>query len=201
MKKCTACSEVFPETLEYFSDRGKAGLRAQCRACYLTANRRRIAADPSKQAASAHRCYVRKKAEYRVVNKAWVANNIDKVRANHRRANRRTLATAKGILRNRVGSYIRQALRRRGVDGYLPVGVMRWLPYSMDDLAAHLGAQFVDGMGWHNVSEWHVDHIRPVSSFDFTLPTDSSFLECWALSNLQPLWAVDNQRKGAKWGA
>jgi hypothetical protein len=51
-------------------------------------------------------------------------------------------------------------------------------------------------MSWENRSEWHIDHRRPVSSFNFLSVDDPEFLECWALSNLQPLWAADNIRKG-----
>jgi len=46
---------------------------------------------------------------------------------------------------------------------------------------------------------WHIDHIRPISAFSFTVPEDPEFKECWALNNLQPLWAFDNLSKGGKW--
>jgi hypothetical protein len=50
------------------------------------------------------------------------------------------------------------------------------------------------GMSWDSYGEWHVDHVRPCSLFD---QRDAvQFAECWALSNLQPLWAEDNVRKG-----
>ncbi len=45
---------------------------------------------------------------------------------------------------------------------------------------------------------WHIDHIIPKSSFSFQNNTDQGFKKCWALSNLQPLWAIDNIRKGSK---
>jgi len=54
------------------------------------------------------------------------------------------------------------------------------------------------GMGWHNMSEWHIDHIMPLASFNFTGLDDPAVREAWALSNLRPLWAADNIRKGAR---
>jgi hypothetical protein len=72
----------------------------------------------------------------------------------------------------------------------------RLLGYTLADLMAHLERQFLPGMSWENRSEWHIDHRRPVSSFNFLSVDDPEFLECWALSNLQPLWAADNIRKG-----
>lgn len=71
--------------------------------------------------------------------------------------------------------------------------------YTIDELRVHLEAQFVDGMGWHNIGDWHVDHIRPLSSFRITGPDCPEFRAAWALSNLQPLWAKDNLRKSWKW--
>lgn len=70
--------------------------------------------------------------------------------------------------------------------------------YTVEELMAHLEAQFKPGMTWDNYGEWHIDHIRPIASFNFTSPDDPEFRECWALENLQPLWAKENQQKGAK---
>jgi hypothetical protein len=69
---------------------------------------------------------------------------------------------------------------------------LRRLGYSVEALRAHLQARFLPGMSWQNYGRWHVDHIRPCASFDLTDPGE--FAEC---SNLQPLWALDNIRKGA----
>lgn len=61
-------------------------------------------------------------------------------------------------------------------------------------LKGHLESQFTDGMGWENYGEWHVDHIRPCASFDLTLDSEQKI--CFNYTNLQPLWARDNLKKG-----
>jgi hypothetical protein len=48
------------------------------------------------------------------------------------------------------------------------------------------------------LGEWHVDHIKALSTFNYSSPEDEEFKQAWALENLQPLWAEDNFRKGAK---
>lgn len=73
--------------------------------------------------------------------------------------------------------------------------------YTLAELMAHLAAQFQPGMCFENHGEWHIDHIRPLCSFQFQTPDDPQFREAWALTNLQPLWAVDNLRKGGRWAA
>lgn len=80
----------------------------------------------------------------------------------------------------------------------------RWealVGYTITDLMAHLEAQFLPGMSWDNRGEWHIDHIRPLCSFSFQTPDDPQFREAWALTNLQPLWAADNLKKGGRWAA
>lgn len=70
--------------------------------------------------------------------------------------------------------------------------------YTLGKLKRHLEKQFVEGMTWENYGEWHVDHKIPVSVFNFTKPEHNDFLKCFALCNLQPLWAKDNLSKQAK---
>lgn len=62
----------------------------------------------------------------------------------------------------------------------------------------HLEEQFKSGMNWDNYGKWHVDHIKPISLFVFTSYEDEEFQKCWALENLQPLWAEENLKKGVK---
>jgi hypothetical protein len=67
--------------------------------------------------------------------------------------------------------------------------------YTVTDLRKHLEKQFNDGMTWDNYGKWHIDHITPVSAFNFDKPSDMDFKRCWALSNLRPLWAKENHQK------
>lgn len=70
--------------------------------------------------------------------------------------------------------------------------------YGPIELITHLERQFTGGMTWKNMGQWHIDHIQPVSSFKFLAAGDQEFRACWAMSNLRPLWAGENIRKGAK---
>lgn len=47
-------------------------------------------------------------------------------------------------------------------------------------------------MTWNNYGEWHIDHIKPVNSFESDTP--QSVVN--ALSNLQPLWATTREING-----
>lgn len=71
---------------------------------------------------------------------------------------------------------------------------------SVERLRQHLESLFQDGMTWENygLRGWHIDHIRPVSSFDLSLPEEQQ--KAFHYSNLQPLWAEDNMKKSDRWG-
>lgn len=74
------------------------------------------------------------------------------------------------------------------------------VPYTLKELMAHLEAQFRPGMTWDNYGPiWHIDHIRPISWFSFESKEDPQFRECWALSNLQPLFKHENLSKSDRY--
>jgi len=69
---------------------------------------------------------------------------------------------------------------------------------SFEELKIHIESQFIDDMGWHNMGEWHIDHIIPLAAFDLTVEANQRL--AFNYKNLQPLWAIDNLKKGAKYG-
>jgi len=61
-------------------------------------------------------------------------------------------------------------------------------------LKEYLEKKFVDNMNWDNYGEWHIDHIIPLSSAN----TEEEIYKLCYYTNLQPLWAKDNLKKGKK---
>ena len=77
---------------------------------------------------------------------------------------------------------------------------MQYVNMTSDELMDYLEGRFTEGMTRDNYGKWHVDHIRPLASFDFTGPDSEEQLHiAWNYTNLQPLWATDNISKGAKY--
>lgn len=70
--------------------------------------------------------------------------------------------------------------------------------FTLNDLKDHLQNLFQPGMTWDNYGKWHIDHIKPISSFNILSYDDQDFKICWDLKNLQPLWAEDNRKKSNK---
>ena len=78
--------------------------------------------------------------------------------------------------------------------GKKPACTEKWQGCTAEELKTYLESLFTEGMTWDNYGEWHVDHIRPVSSF-----TIEEVMQINHYSNLQPLWAKDNLSKSNKW--
>lgn len=207
MKECNKCGVT-----KQLSDFGRDGQRPRrsCKACVAAYAAAWRAANPQRTK-EIHQRHRDKHRESRLLrDKEWIKANPER-RAETRRKSREKRREADRIyareyqrrvrqerpevqLKSRVSNYIRMCL----VGGKAGRSWESLVGYTLADLRAHLERQFVKGMGWHNMSEWHIDHIVPVASFDITGPDCAQLVRAWALTNLRPLWAKDNLRKGAR---
>lgn len=96
----------------------------------------------------------------------------------------------KVVLRSRIS----MAVKKRPKKG----SAVNFLGCSIDHFVGYIEGKFKDGMSWSNWSRtgWHLDHVRPLSSFDLTDATQVA-VACH-YTNIQPLWAVENISKGAR---
>jgi hypothetical protein len=138
--------------------------------------------------------YEDRKAKHAGLCKAWVDRNPEQRRAIDRRFQARATACNPSYrLGRRMRIRVNAVLRR---ENYHRTGSSGdYLGCSLAELKAHLEARFLPGMTWANYgSGWHVDHIVPLAS----AKTPDEILRLCHYTNLQPLWAQDNLRKGAK---
>jgi hypothetical protein len=94
------------------------------------------------------------------------------------------------IYRNRINTALRQNSKKSRT--------LELLGCSIEQLREHLEKQFKSGMNWDNYGRggWHIDHIRPCSSFDLSQKEEQA--KCFNYTNLQPLWAKENLEKRDK---
>jgi hypothetical protein len=143
-----------------------------------------------------HFCDNKCKGEWNSINRTgeksprWKGGTVLK---NKRRYDK-LVSTSYGRISNRIHSALWRSLKgnKNGRSWEMLVG------YTCTDLKKHLENLFSDGMTWENMGKWHIDHIIPKSLFNYETEEDEEFKKCWALSNLQPLWAIDNLRKSNK---
>ena len=63
---------------------------------------------------------------------------------------------------------------------------------SIKECKQYIESQWLPGMSWnnHTAKGWHIDHIKPVDTFDLTDPEQQKI--CFHYTNLRPLWATEN---------
>lgn len=147
--------------------------------------------------------------------KRYRARNIDAARERDKRTNERRkgdparMAKMRGYSKTyhdknrdnhtrRLHRRMSELIRRSLIKGKCGRSWTSYVNYSVEELSRHLERQFLRGMSWANMGEWHIDHIVPLASFGQVSPGTDDFRACWALTNLRPLWAVDNIRKHAR---
>jgi hypothetical protein len=94
-------------------------------------------------------------------------------------------------IKQRVRIRVLSFLRRNGHSK--PSKTQDMLGCDWSHLKAHLESQFTEGMSWANRNLWHIDHIIPLAS----AKSAEEVVKLSHYTNLQPLWAKDNMRKGA----
>jgi len=124
-------------------------------------------------------------------NRLYAKNNKDKISIYFK--NKRKTDIQFRINRN-VTSAVSKALIKNPL--YSKTKWQKYIGYTIKDLMIHLEKQFNDKMSWDNYGTWHIDHIIPQTHFKYTFFEDEDFKKCWALSNLQPLDAIENIKKG-----
>lgn len=203
-RHCPRCKESRPADAFYLR-KGKPG--GYCKPC----NKKQSAAtyrstDPEKLRRQRREWSASASAEYKARRRAinrqrlaeWRAANPEEAKARAVESARKRRESVAGTLKNRMSAGMSASLNKRHAR---KKGLKNWeqlAGYTAEQLRAHLESQFVDGMGWENRGKWHIDHKRPLSSFDFNGPDHPEFKKAWAMENLQPMWAKENQSKHAK---
>lgn len=177
MKTCTKCS-LTKELIFFCKDKNRIdGYDSWCKSCKKVLRRK---------------CYLQNRQKE--IDYAGIRNSNKKLIRSYERNRYHTEPKIK--LATCISTHMRVALKgnKAGKKWESLVG------YTLEDLMKHLESRFQPGMNWKNHSKhgWHVDHIIPKSSFVYTSHEDEQFKKCWALDNLQPLWAEDNWSKHAK---
>ena len=83
------------------------------------------------------------------------------------------------------------------------IGFGKYVTMDYERLKDHLEKQFKPGMTWKNRNKWHIDHIKPLSSYKY-INDDGTINKkeieaSWNIKNMQPLWDHENLTKGKRW--
>lgn len=185
MKYCKWC-KTFKHLDNFYKEKlAKDGLRSKCKECFCEDTKRRCLAR-----------YYKNKKLYAEKHKLYSIKNREKL-------NQYNSIYRKKKKQEDFNFRLRCALRSRlsnAIRTHKTGSAITDLGCSLDELRNYLESKFQKDMTWKNYGKhgWHIDHIKPLSSFD--LSDRSQLAQACHYTNLQPLWAIDNLRKGTKLG-
>lgn len=188
-KECSKCL-ISKELSGFYKDKQKSnGCTSKCKSCmnsdvqiYQKTNKKKIA-DYQKRYQKKDK-YKEYKKEYRKQYNA--IHRSERAAQVKERRNSDINFKLTHALRRRLTSAIKRNQRTGSA--------VRDLGCSIEEFKVYLSLSFQPGMSWKNYGKWHIDHKMPLSKFDLTKRKE--LLKACHYTNLQPLWAIDNLKKG-----
>ena len=195
MKICKQCDYEKPLT-DFYYNKWKSAYETRCKECTKSHVREYNKINKDKIKIRRRKHYLENSERIKERVRKYRINNREKSNANKRKYRKQQRQNPTYRLLNNFRGAVWRSLRenKNGEHWEDIVG------YSINDLKLHLEANFKDGMTWENYGKngWEVDHIIPVSMFNINNFNSPGFKKAWALENLQPMWAEENQKKGNK---
>ena len=176
MKQCSKCKQWKDESEFNFSnDRGR--YRKECK-----------------------KCYNKQRKEYYEKNRDQALKYAKNYRETHKEQRNKYIKHRKiKDFKYKLNLNISRAMRRSLKNGKNGYHWESYVDFTREDLVKHLEKQFTSGMIWGNYGEyWVIDHIIPISIFNFDNYSQLDFKMCWALENLRPLERTKNSKKCAQ---
>jgi len=98
-------------------------------------------------------------------------------------------------IKRRLRFRLRHILKAIGNNKEKNKSALQLLGCSLEYFKGYIEGKFQEGMNWELLmkGEIHIDHIKPCSWFDLTLPEEQE--KCFHYTNMQPLWKADNLSK------
>lgn len=207
-KTCLCCQKQFPATTEFFWKKLDK-LTTKCKDCgkkqgrdsYYKHKEKRLQAKSeysrkNKEVIQSrnHYQYCKNKEQRLSYQHEYYQNNKQKIKDYRRDYMRdKCKLDIQTKIKMNLSNRMRKFFKKNGNR------TIDFIGCSIDELKTYLESKFKEGMNWDNYGlyGWHVDHIRPCTSFDLTIKEEQE--KCFHYTNLQPLWAKENIQKSNHW--
>ena len=219
-KKCISCNKLFNISNYYKQSTSKDGYRSYCISCSKlnrkkeitkkeviitkkicnTCNKEKLVNEFKSTNKSSdgfyHKCIgcwptkTWTKEKQKESEKKYVRNNPEKIKEKNRK---------QGLNINRR---IRKSLNQRIKDALFSKSLrkdnntLNYVGCNLDLLKKWFEFLFEENMSFGNYGEWHIDHIKPCSSYNFSKEEDIK--ECFNWKNLRPCWGEENLQKSSQ---
>jgi len=228
IKTCNKCKIEKPLSEFHKNSSNKDGLSYTCKECRRLIRKSNYAENKTEILKQNKKYQMTHKAERKSNNKKYYQKHKEakkkydiRYRITHQeeiksrmakyfQANKEKLYLChRNLLNNNISHKIAQNIRSRL---YMALNhkvksqsTLKLLGCSIKFLKKYLESKFKPGMAWENYGrgfngkgkqEWHIDHIKPCCKFDLSKKEEKQ--KCFHYTNLQPLWAEENIKKGGR---
>lgn len=189
MKKCSNCKEE-KRFIEFTKDKTrKDGYYHRCKSCRKKYDKKYY--EENKDKLSEHKKKYRQENKENISKQQKQYQKENKERRNEYQ-NKRKQKDPLYRLRCNISISIYKSMKNKGYTKRSQT--YKILGCSYEDFKLHIERQFKDGMSWENAGKWHYDHIYPIS----LAKNYEELIKLNHYTNFQPLWAIDNIKKGNK---
>jgi hypothetical protein len=193
-KTCSKCKENKDVTDFNKASHTKDGLRTACKECTRKQNLTHYYNNKEAILAQQKEYFEQNKEKIHVRHRKYNAEYYEK---NKQQINTKRAEYEKKRKQTDINFFLRKRLRTRlasAIRDNVKVGsAVDDLGCSIQDFKVYLEYKFYDDMSWENKSEWEIDHIIPLASFDLSDP--EQLKKACHYTNLQPLWKKDHTKK------
>jgi hypothetical protein len=204
MKICSSC-KIEKNYIDFSKNKSKKdGYQNTCVSCNkiyiiknkeLIKNNKKIYYDKNKEEILSKKkeYHINNKEEILKIKKEYSKNNREKINTYYReyskkRKEKDNLYKLTCNIRTLIGMSIKGK-------GYTKKSkTSEYLGCTFNKFKTYIEEKFIENMSWENRMDWHLDHIYPISLAE----TEEEIIKLNHYTNFQPLWAVDNLRKGNK---
>lgn len=202
---CKACSSLHGKKYKVKYNKQNKQLISSNQKEYRKINKEIfIIKDKEKYQNNRENILIQKKAYYKE-NKKYITSK------NNARTKIRRKADPAFRLRESISTSINTALHNNNNSNKDGISCFEYLNYTIQELKDHLKNLFEPWMTWNNYGKynskiwdnndqstwtWNIDHIVPRSYFNYISMKEQSFKDCWALINLRPYSAKQNNLDG-----
>tara|TARA_R110000803_G_scaffold28330_1_gene65558 strand:- start:1408 stop:1992 length:585 start_codon:yes stop_codon:yes gene_type:complete len=192
MKVCKRCNQDQPFNNFCVNNAKPDGRHIYCKTCKLLESKKYYN-ETKHDRADYYASYREKNKEY---FNQYSHNHYHTNKELYREWNRNKYATDPHFRTKHItSSRIHEALKTYQV--LKTERTIEYLGCSISEYCGYLESKFDGKMNWNNQGTyWHIDHIIPVSSFDFN--NEDELYKCFHYTNTQPMEALENRIKSDK---
>jgi len=195
MKTCSKCKEE-KELTEFYKDKSKkSGVMSQCKLCrkdkpkYIRNTEDKI----QSKRISCKKYREKNKEKISSYYKKYFQKNKQRINKN-RTQYKKNRSKIDNVFKLRI-SYYKIISRSFAFNSHKKnTKTTEILGCEIDFFKEYIESKFLKGMSWDNRSEWHLDHIIPISS----AKTEEDVIRLNHYTNFRPLWAKENIQKSNK---